>query len=173
MHESDNRTNWIIGIIVAFVVGLGLGWIIWAEEDATEPIREEIAGANNQSEVKTATDGGAGEPAMTSDSRITVDDQIAGTAVHIRSARVDEPTWIAIREDRNGALGNILGAQWLPEGTHENFDVELLRGIIPDGVYYAVLYRDDGDKEFNFKKDMLISSQDGVITARFTAFGKD
>ena len=75
--------------------------------------------------------------------------------------------WVAVREDRDGVFGNILGAQYLPAGTYTNVTVDLLRGTEPGKIYYAVLYKDDGDKVFDYEKDSIVQSENSTIFATF------
>ena len=45
------------------------------------------------------------------------------------------------------------GARRLDAGVHENVYVKLLRNTDGDKLYYIILYSDDGDGEFDIKKD--------------------
>jgi len=178
MNESESKTNWIIAVIVAFIIGLGLGWMMWGGNADTGS--EEMEGAKKDNKWVVDTSGVDDEmmkedgmeedrTAMSKTSTLSTDNQKAGTAVIIKSANLEFPSWIAVREDIDGEFGNILGAQYLPEGVYQDVDVELLRGIIPSGVYHAVIYADDGDRVFNYKKDNLLSNEVGIIQSRFEA----
>ena len=94
----------------------------------------------------------------------SVVDQSAGGVVYVSQLVFTAESWVAIREDSNGDLGNILGARRYPAGTHTGA-VELLRDTEPGQTYYAVVYVDDGDKDFDHKKDVLLTDKEGVATA--------
>jgi len=84
---------------------------------------------------------------------ITVENQPAGNIVNVASAVLSQDAWVVIREKTdNGEPGNILGAQIFPSGTSEG-EVTLLRNTVPDESYFAGIYTDDGDQEFEFKTE--------------------
>ena len=77
--------------------------------------------------------------------------------------------WVAIHEDRLGALGNILGAQRFEPGIHLG-EVELLRPMTSGSTYHAVIYQDFGDHGFNTSDDAPIKNAEGkIIEAVFKA----
>lgn len=94
----------------------------------------------------------------------SVVDQSAGGVVYISSLTFPKESWIAVREDNNGELGNILGAQRYPAGTQTGV-VTLLRNTNAGQTYYAVIYLDDGDGEFDHKKDTLLVDSEGDAPA--------
>jgi hypothetical protein len=101
---------------------------------------------------------------------VSVNDQSAGSIVHVSQVVLEKDSWVAVREDLQGGLGNILGAAWYPAGTH-TASVELLRDTQPDSFYYAVIYADNGDKTFDFNEDMLVNGDDNkVLVAKFRAY---
>ena len=95
----------------------------------------------------------------------SVVDQSAGGVAYISSLTFPKESWIAIRENRNGELGNILGASWYPAGTQTGV-VKLLRNTKAGQTYYAVIYLDnDGDKDFNHEIDTLFVDNEGNTPA--------
>ena len=87
---------------------------------------------------------------------LMVTNQPAGDLAYVSEMQLQENAWIAIREEVNGAPGTILGAGWFPVGTTSGV-VELLRPTVADASYYAVIFIDNGNKEFEYKIDTLIS----------------
>jgi len=101
---------------------------------------------------------------------VSVKDQEAGNIVRVSQVVLEKDSWVAIREDLQGGLGNILGASWYPAGTH-TASIELLRATEVNSFYYAVMYSDDGDKAFDFNKDTLVIGDDNkVLVAKFRAY---
>ena len=94
----------------------------------------------------------------------SVADQSAGGVVYVSQLVFTEESWIAVREDNNGELGNVLGAHRYSAGKH-NGSIELLRNTEPGKTYYVVIYVDDGDKKFDHKKDVLLVDNLGDVTA--------
>lgn len=86
-------------------------------------------------------------------SRITVSNQDAGTSVLVSAASLDADGWVVIHEERNGVIGNALGAARTDAGEHTNVIVPLLRATQAGLRYWVVLYGDNGDREFHLSDD--------------------
>lgn len=108
-------------------------------------------------------------PVATSSPRysISVASQNTGSSVIISSVTVPEISWVAIRENNNDVMGRILGAQKVFPGTTRDVVVELLRPTTSQVMYASVIYKDDGDGEFDFKIDELVSQDDIPVLSRF------
>jgi|GEM_PF-318264 len=89
-------------------------------------------------------------------------DQAVGSTAEVTMITLSVPGWVAIHEDRDGALGNILGAARFEPGIHLG-EVELLRPMVSGGKYHAVLYQDNGDKSFDTSTDAPIKNSDAVV----------
>jgi hypothetical protein len=102
---------------------------------------------------------------------ISVNDQPAGMAATVSSVTLPAAGWVAVHElGEDGVLGNVLGAAWLPAGTHADAIVTLLRATKPDQQYAIVLYTDNGNKQFDLHADTPIAGSNGQpVTATFTA----
>ena len=98
---------------------------------------------------------------------ITVVSQVAGNLVVVTEVRVAQPTWVAIHEDVNGVPSNILGAQLFDAGVYSG-TVSLLRNTESERKYYAILYKDNGDRLFDYVTDLPLerASQD-LVSASF------
>lgn len=94
----------------------------------------------------------------------SVADQSAGGIVYVSHLVFAKEAWVTVREDNNGQLGNVLGAHWYPAG-EQNGAVELLRNTEAGKTYYVVIYVDNGDKKFDYKKDALLVNESGDATA--------
>ncbi len=94
----------------------------------------------------------------------SVVDQSAGGVVYVSSLTFPKESWIAVREDNDGVMGNILGARRYPTGEHTGA-IELLRDTQAGQTYYVVIYIDDGDKDFDHKKETLLINSEGNATA--------
>ncbi|MBP9771628.1 MAG: hypothetical protein KBD16_01755 [Candidatus Pacebacteria bacterium] len=100
---------------------------------------------------------------------IDVVDQKAGNEVYVAGAVLAHSGWVAVREEKDGEGGNILGAAWFDEGTHEGI-VPLLRETMPGERYHAFLFFDDGDKIFDMTKDIPITKNGLLVLQPFTTF---
>lgn len=96
--------------------------------------------------------------------KLTVSNQTGGEHVFVTASGVDAPVWVAVREEKDGTLGNILGARKVFADTAD-IDIPLLRPTVPGGSYVLVMYEDVGETAFNHKEDILI--EEGQV--RFTA----
>lgn len=102
---------------------------------------------------------------------VSVSDQSAGSYVIVDSVDVPAPgVWVAVKEMRGSDLGNVLGANRVL-GPAKNVTVNLLRDTLPGQRYAVVLYRDDGDEEFDVHKDSVYVDWDSgkSIAEFFTA----
>ena len=97
--------------------------------------------------------------------RMTIHEQLPGSRVMLDKIELGQDYWIAIREFRDEAPGNILGAQRFRAGTYENISIELLRDTIGGESYYAELRHDNGDGEFSITDDVSVvdASGNGVL----------
>jgi hypothetical protein len=146
-----------LGLIFGFVVGRALkgkeaGEIIADEEKVT--VTEEVSN-NTTSTTNLSTVS-------------VVDNQTAGKIVLVEKVKLTDNAWVVVREDMNGEMGNILGAQWLPKGTDSETTVELLRGTVAGNKYYVVLYNDNGDRIFGKDADTPMKNKGEVIFKTFT-----
>lgn len=130
----------IFTIIIAFVVGLGLGWVLFGRYDILNQNKK----PTSVQEKQVVLDLSSALPLRKS--VILVDDQPAGNKVVITFLNLEKESWVAINEDKGGKPGNILGAQKFPAGKTEKGEVELLRNTVPGKIYYAIVRSDDGVK---------------------------
>lgn len=175
----------IIGLIVGFVAGA-----FWQErrlnslpDGNSSAARIEGGGQTKQTAsaasgvvdtVKTApvdmTKVGSGkEPTLVMESApssLKVEDQVAGAAVQIANISAREIIWVAVREEKDGKVGNILGAQKVFVGDNQKATVDLLRPTVAGGAYRVVVYRDTGSPAFNYREDVLVTGVEGRFTAK-------
>ena len=75
------------------------------------------------------------------------------------SVAVVEPSWVVVRE-----TGWILGATRL-ESSANNVVVHLISETEQGRAYEVVIYVDDGDREFDYLRDMLVT---GIVASFVT-----
>lgn len=166
--NGNNNGNWeepasprrgrrlVVYVIIIVLVIFGVFWFLGYNRLAAPS-----PSANNTSETPSAPVSNNAKPSSIS-ALIKVSNQPAGGVVTINSVTLDEPAWIAVEEDRDGERGNVLGALWLPAGTHTAQSVDLLRFTAPDSKYYAVLRADAGDDhKFDTKDDESLTDDSG------------
>lgn len=103
---------------------------------------------------------------------VSVSNQSAGITVSVDSVTLAASSWVAIHENEGGQPGNILGAQRFDAGEHTG-TVDLLRGTVPGGLYFAMIHRDNGDGAFSPASDVPVSGSDGnIIMATFAALNE-
>ncbi|MFC1720903.1 hypothetical protein ACFL0K_01475 [Patescibacteria group bacterium] len=164
------KKNLIIAFIIGLIVGFG-SYYVWDtapfqssdDEKKTEEVvgdKNDMVGDNLQDPSSTITSG---------INTITIGGQPAGLRVVLDSASFSASTWVAVREDLGGELGNILGASRFDVGDYTNAEIDLLRNTSEGSKYHVVMYKDDGDKEFDHKKDVLVEGSNGVVKYTFSA----
>lgn len=178
--SKRERLKIVVLLLIGFIIGFAthaFTSVNSAVETETPAVEEsESATTTPQSEeeetvtpVGTPVDAKANSGSSNGYS-LSVIDQTAGNVVHVSQIVTEEEAWVAIREDINGGLGNILGAARYAAGTHTG-SVELLRGTEEDVMYYAVIYIDDGDKSFDHQKDVLLTDvEDKVFATKFRTY---
>ena len=100
---------------------------------------------------------------------LQVEDQTAGTFVNVSSVNMSKDSWVAVREDMPGGFGNILGAKFVPAGTHTDVRVNVLRNTEAGNTYHVVLFEDNGDELFNYTVDGMMVQDGSAILSSFVA----
>ncbi|MEX0652305.1 MAG: hypothetical protein WD509_03195 [Candidatus Paceibacterota bacterium] len=157
--ENQNLKTVVVFLIGMFVGSFSL-WMWTATQDALSekvqvtPNTEEII--EEDSTVLESTQGVSSntptQERLVRNDAIIVQNQKPGMTVVIDKAVLEEDGWIVIHEGTVSHIGNALGASRFDKGEHSGV-VELLRSTERGVIYRAVLYRDNGDKEFSLDSD--------------------
>jgi len=171
-NSNYTRGNLIIAFLIGAIIGAGVYYLIDTSEALNFTKKRDID-TEKEVVIEKKDDSDTNviviDKKVSSESSIVVKDQIAGLRVVIDSITLEGSGWVAVHEDVDGELGNILGAQRFDAGTYKGL-VDLLRNTVEGGVYHAVLYSDDGDKVFDHKKDFLLTDENGnTIESEFNA----
>lgn len=152
-NKSYGKGSGYSKVVLSFVVGIVLGSVgTWAILGNTALSPTLIF---NSSELLE----GSGTKDATSAEYIIVENQLAGDRVLVKEIALSASTWAVVHEDVKGVPGNALGAQRFDRGIHSG-TIDLLRSTNFDQNYYVLLYRDDGDREFNLETDSLVVDGD-------------
>lgn len=175
---KQHQTTIIIGILL-FGAGFVAAWLLAARgfilprtisdsaerSSSEESMEKENRGTMAKENITPSLMSQTSEGSM-----IKAGSQTAGEIVTIATAILDRDGWLVIHEDVNGKPGGILGAGRLNAGTYTNSTVDLLRATQEGKIYYAMLHADDGDKVFDYKKDLPLGDASGnPIMASFSA----
>jgi hypothetical protein len=163
---------WIVGagmLIVGLILGFSFGKF-WQNNAADGWLNEVKNNVEENDTVASSTVPALGTVYQTieASSTVSVDNQKAGSLVFIKNTNVTKPTWIAVREVVGDSIGNILGAGMVT-GATEDVPVTLLRPTKAGEKYAVFLYQDEGNGQFDFKKDLLVRQNDVPVVAVFTA----
>ena len=182
VYENNARRSLYIAV-VAFLAGVLVGfgsYKIWpgisgeyagirqSDDEGSVFVIEENEDANMAIENEEESKESSGNAGASGKNVIIVNDQPAGNQVSVALVTLEEGGWVAVHEDRNGKLGNILGAQFFPAGTQSGA-VDLLRAMEEGKMYYAILRGDDGDRQFDFTKDVPFDDTFVSFTAGATS----
>jgi hypothetical protein len=190
MDSTNNNLKKTIAVgVVSFLLGFGANWL-WisgrqaapapgdiqdlgsvgvadtadkiVNDEKNEAVAEKDSSAGNTKEIE-------GKEEMPPDlNTIVVTSQGAGDKVVLDRLVLKKRGWAVIYEDERGRPMRILGAHRFPAGDHREVVVELLRATLPGRVYYAMIHDDDGDDEFDFRKDLPLTDETGgPIMMRF------
>lgn len=181
-------TTFLIGLIIGFSVNSFFGspllpgdGVVSDDADTTE----NTAALEDVLDTGKATNKADGDGSLTGEKAVVpssvasgenilvVSNQPAGDKVVVSMVSIAMNGWVTVREtDANGALGNILGARRFNAGKYFGETVELLRGTKEDAVYAVVLHADDGDREFDYTREVPLKDKNGnLVSGTFTATG--
>ena len=174
--EQKNKKKGVLPLFIAFIIGAIFGGgVIWLYQ-SQEPINTSHAPDESEVENEASHEENAQfsdenrapvvvpPPVETEGSaQIVVPSQEAGGKVDIQYVMFTAPGWVAIHELlADGSFGNVLGAQRFDSGEYSGA-VSLLRVTESDKTYAAVLYLDNGDKEFDLGLDVPMRDQNQTI----------
>jgi hypothetical protein len=166
----------VLVAVLGLLVGFGIGALVF--RTALTPGSAEFTGALESADG--AAEDGTDESSGSSESGrvisaagvvpggdiVLVKDQSAGRSVFLSRIELTAPGWAVVQEDTNGALGNVLGAKRFDAGVYQG-TVMLLRPTEAGKTYHAIVWRDDGDKQFNLESDVPVSG----TAMSFEAYG--
>ena len=166
-HNEDSQKT-----LVAFVVGLLIGgMLVWAfsgpsdKKEATKEMETE------KTETVKATDekNEDGTPKLSvGEGNIVVKDQAASKSIVMDTATYPVAEgWVGVREYTDDKLGYILGVNRFSESQGlipEN--IELVVSTTPGKKYAIVVYKEDGDFDFNLAGDVQIDQIFSTFTAQ-------
>jgi hypothetical protein len=95
---------------------------------------------------------------------VAASNQPAGSSVEVSSMTLARKSWLAVM----ASDGSILGAGLFPADATSG-TIPLQRDTVAGSTYEVVIYADDGDDIFNFRKDLLVMNTDkSPVGAMFT-----
>ena len=176
---NQQRFKYLIVAVVAFVLGFGSAWISFKSQGDRVAVED-----NNTDGVETtanisipiSSEGGENQEPQESvtvgDVVLRVDPQAPGKSVFVKEVSAPRAVWVIIVENIDGVHGNILGAGLFDIGETAGV-VELLRGTVEGGSYYALLHNEDSEltqnRTFDSEQDTpLIDSENRIIEVLFT-----
>lgn len=163
--QKMNKKN-IIFLAVGIIAIILIGYFWGGKKIALAP-------SDNLNNVAGKKENNSNITTTISSSKITLSNQIPGEVVLISEVTMPEQGWVAVHDDNEGEPGNILGAYFLPAGTHKSQMIPLLRAITDDNSYLIVIHGDNGDRVFDYKADTPILNTNGQIeTAVFSVIAE-
>ncbi len=165
--ETNNVTQWVIIGAAVLVLVIGGAWLAM-RGGSDEPAETETNVQATTTPATTTVDSTSNVPkgtvTATSDGEsVSVENQAAGKSVQLSNMSLTRASWIAVRDDMS-----IMGAAWFPSSATTG-EVKLQRATVAGKSYSVVIYVDDGDKKFDFKKDQLITADAGPVGVSFDA----
>lgn len=177
MNTLTINQKMFIAALVGFIIGATAVWV-WSVAPTSPQAQSE---KNEEATMKADTSSRSGSADVQAPSAAVAQKVVTGTTPMIAvvgqpagsrvafSTLLNEAGWVVVHEDRAGEPGNILGAQWLPAGTHAG-EVTLLRNTETGKTYHVILYADDGDREFEVHGEAKLVVEGGnPISTTFVA----
>lgn len=168
MEKPKVATGTLVALAIGLLVGFGVGWYSrQARSSPTAFLPPGVSEIDNFGNLDQAAAPAA--TILTVEPRLSVANQPAGSRVLVSKVSLGERSWLAVRDDQNGAPGWILGAKRLEPGDHDEAVIELLRPTVAGRSYFIFIYRDDGDMAFDHTKDILTTRGAAPLTFSFSA----
>lgn len=187
--DFKNKNHQIVAGVVILLVILGIWWyasVRTATPTGTSTTTTGQTGGSTEATGAAGTSGGTNSENMgttagttsgagaTGESgnypttsaggeSVSVADQSAGTMVTLGKVEVTRSTWVAVKDERDWILG---AARF--DASAESGTIVLLRATEAGKTYKVVTYVDDGDRLFDFHKDMEVKGE-GAVIATFKA----
>lgn len=168
MEWNAKTQRWAIAGAIIVVVALGAWWFFTKPSDDTGTDTGAATTTQSQNDTGSTSTASSADVRPSVDvnmgEEIHADDQPAGDSVRVSEARLSRVSWVAVRDDLR-----IYGAARVNPpaggGTVTDITVPLLRNTETGKTYSVVVYADDGDNIFDFKKDALVSGLDDNFSA--------
>lgn len=143
------------------------------EEAPVEPLQGAPEGTETESETTPLSENDdRPAPIPVEGDAVVVNDQPAGPIVEVTMLTLTSPAWVAVYEDDNGAPGRVLGAARFEEGIHLG-EISLLRSTSPARTYYLILHADTASRDFDLKRNALLTTPEGLsIRSSFRTFAE-
>ena len=164
----DKHQIIIAGAVCAMLFGAAGFWLGRSIERGAAPALN-VSGSGGEPALST---GGLDISGVTlaGGNAIAINDQQPANALNIAMVTLAQDGWVVIHAEHGGKPGNILGARRFNAGQNQSGTVELLRPTEEGKVYFAMLHLDDGDRQFDYAKDLPINDLQGnAIMMRFIA----
>ena len=167
-HNEDTQKT-----LVVFVVGLLIGgMLVWAfsgPSDKKEATKEMETEKTETVEATVDEKNADGTPKLSvGEGNIVVKDQAASKSIVMDTATYPVAEgWVGVREYTDDKLGYILGVNRFSESQGlipEN--IELVVSTTPGKKYAIVVYKEDGDFDFNLAGDVQIDQIFSTFTAQ-------
>ncbi len=156
------------GIVVGILIAWGWSALRAHSGSVTTTTSSSKTTSQNTSTSSRVEVAGGGTNMAQSDELTVPSPQQAGQSIVITQANIGEPTWVVVYEDRDGAPGNVLGAQLF--FTSGPGIVTLLRGTVAGQTYWVGTSVDDGDHKYTKTTDKPALNNDGTLqVVSFTA----
>lgn len=167
MEFMNKQTFKLISVfIIGVIIGGGSVWSWFGQSALAPEVKEEAPLEVTEESIIGKTNTFINQE-LSKNAAIHVSNQPSGNSVVIDKVTLEEGGWVVIHEGTEGSIGNALGAVRLDAGEHQ-VKVDLLRATVEGVIYRAVLYRDNGDRQFNLDSDFpVIDSTGGPVVTMF------
>lgn len=143
----------VIVLILAAVVVLASLW--WKQSS--------VDNSSNLSAVGEAINNGP-STALVEKVSLLVNDQFPGTLIFVSSVELPKGGWVVIHRDEEGRPGAVIGAGYFAPDVSTG-EVNLSTETKEGENYLAVLYRDNGDTNFDSRIDQVYRDDNTQIVA--------
>lgn len=148
-NNSGVKTwQWVVTVIVIIIL-IVIGIMVFGGKSSTPVDNSGVTTDQN------------GNTTMGANS-IVMADQYPGNVAYISSVQLEKGGWIVIQSDNAGQPGTIIGETWVGAGISPA-KVTLTSPMVDGSTYYATLYSDNGDQQFDATTDLPLKDANGNV----------
>ncbi len=140
--------QWAVTAVVIIVL-IVIGIMVFGNKGAEAP-------------VVTPEETAITDTTNTSANRIVMSDQYPGNVAYISSVQLANAGFVVIQKNTAGKPGEVIGSAYVAAGINPA-KVTLSQPMIDGSMYYASIYRDNGDKKFDIATDEPVKDASGNI----------
>jgi len=157
--EKGGNKRWIFALIFVVIV---VSFFLFNSQEEEPLVNKNETEEKTINEIKTKVTG-SGDTKTAGVYSLKIVEQEAGDKINIAAASFPEDSWVVIYSDDNNQPKNIISAYRFSQGEVSDWKMPLITNLEPATQYHAVIHGEDGDRLFDYNKDIQLFDEDGNL----------